>query len=216
MNKEILAKNPIFSELDEAEFNQALNLFSAVRQEYTKNSIILHAGEQMPRFGVVLSGIVQVSFTDIDGNEVLMASAVSGDAFGESLCWLKTQEVPVTITAFTDVMLLWLSPESLRSGDASPLLAKLRNRFISMLAEKALSMNERVQILSKPTIRLRLVTFFSQCAAKYGGKTFSVPFDRESLARYIGVNRASLSRELSAMQDEGVIEFYKNSFKILK
>ena len=216
MNRDILNKNPIFAGLEPNETEQALTLFSAVKQEYQKNSIILHAGEEMPRFGVVLSGIVQVSFTDIDGNEVLMASASEGDAFGESLCWLKTKEVPVTITAFTDVTLLWLSPDALREYGAAELTAMLRNRFISMLAEKTLSMNERVQILSKPTIRLKLITFFSQCTAKYGKKTFSVPFDRETLARYIVVNRASLSRELSAMQDEGIIEFFKNSFKILK
>ena len=76
-------------------------------------------------------------------------------------------------------------------------------------------MNDRVQILSKTTIREKIVTFLSQYSNRFGSKTFSVPFDRETLALYLGVNRSALSRELSAMQRDGILEYYKNSFKIL-
>ncbi|MBR6563008.1 MAG: Crp/Fnr family transcriptional regulator [Clostridia bacterium] len=216
MMKGAIEKNPLFSGLDDNECEDALAALSAIKQEYAKGAVIFHAGERMYRFGLVLCGTVQVSFTDIDGNEILMASADAGDTFGESLCWLKVAEAPVTVTASTDVTLLWLTPELLMSGDTRKIVQELRNRFLSMLAAKTLSMNERVQILSKPTIRLKLITFLSQYANRYGSKTFSVPYDRETLARYLGVNRTALSRELSAMQADGIIEFYKNSFKILK
>jgi len=85
-----------------------------------------------------------------------------------------------------------------------------------MLAHKTLSMNDRIQILTKPNIRQKIITFLSQYSNRIGGKTFSIPFDRETLALYLGVNRSALSRELSAMQNDGIIEFYKNTFKILK
>lgn len=214
--KNCFSKNPLFKGMNDNEVETALSVFSAVKQEYQKNSVISPAGSALSRFGFVLSGTVQVSFNDIDGNSVIMASVSEGDTFGESLCWLKVQEIPVTITAFSDVSLLWLSPENLINNNASPTAADLRNRFSSMLAQKTLSMNERIQILTKPTIRQKIITFLSQSSTRYGSKTFSVPFDRETLALYLGVNRSALSRELSAMQAEGIIEFYKNTFKIIK
>lgn len=213
--KHILLKNPLFEGMTSEETEQALNALSARKSEYLRNSVLVSAGGEMQRFGLVLSGTVQVSFTDIDGNDVLMASVTEGETFGESLCWLNVAEVPVNVTAFTDVSVLWLSADKLKS-ESSPIVLNLRNRFSSMLAQKALAMNDRVQILSKPTIRQKLITYLSQCAARGGGKTFSVPFDRETLALYLGVNRSALSRELSAMQRDGIIEFYKNTFKILK
>ena len=211
----IILKNPLFASFSEAEAEAALTLLTASRGEYCKNSIIISAGGRMYRFAIVLSGEVQVSFTDIDGNDVLMASVTSGESFGESLCWLAVPEVPITVRAVSDTELLWLSPDALRS-DITPIARELYNRFVSMLAQKTLAMNDRVQVLSKPSIRQKLITYFSQCASRSGSKTFHIPFDRETLALYLGVNRSALSRELSKMQAEGIIEFYKNSFKILK
>ena len=213
--KEILLKNPLFASMTNTETEQALSVLSASQSEYPRNSILVSAGGAMYRFGIVLSGTVQVRFTDIDGNDVLMASVTEGESFGESLCWLGSTDIPVTVRAFTDVSLLWLSTDKLKNEN-TPAAHKLRNRFASVLAQKTLAMNDRVQVLSKPSIRQKLITFLSQTAARCGSKTFQIPFDRETLALYLGVNRSALSRELSAMQADGIIEFYKNTFKILK
>ncbi len=214
MYKNILPSNILFKGLNENEIEKALNLFSAVKRKYSKGEMIASAGTRLERFGLVLSGTVQVSFIDIDGNSVIMASVTKGDTFGESLCWLNIAEIPVTITAFTDTEVLLLSPQSL-SSSSDALALELKNRFVSMIATKALAMNDRIQILSKPTVRQKIITFLSQYSNRSQSKTFSVPFDRETLALYLGVNRSALSRELSAMQKEGIIEFYKNTFKIL-
>lgn len=200
--------------MTEADIDSALALLLAKKNEYTKNSIVVSAGETLERFGLVLSGTIQVSFSDIDGNAVIMANVTSGETFGESLCWLGVPEIPVSISAFTDASVLWLSPKALKQGESSDIAHELQNRFSSMLAQKTLAMNDRVQILSKPTIREKIVTFLSQYSNRSGSKTFSVPFDRETLALYLGVNRSALSRELSNMQRDGIIEYYKNSFKI--
>ncbi|MBQ4317149.1 MAG: Crp/Fnr family transcriptional regulator [Clostridia bacterium] len=215
MDKNVLIANPLFRGLTDDKIELALEVFSAKRSEYIKNSVLASAGERLYRFGLVLSGAVEVSFNDIDGNAVIMANVTKGETFGESLCWLGIEEIPVTVTAISDVSLLWLSPDVLKSDDSSAISHELRNRFSSMLAQKTLNMNDRVQILSKATIREKIVTFLSQYSNRFGSKTFSVPFDRESLALYLGVNRSALSRELSAMQRDGIIDFYKNSFKIL-
>jgi CRP-like cAMP-binding protein len=94
--------------------------------------------------------------------------------------------------------------------------AALAGRFTAMLAARTLTMNDRIQILSNITIRGKLVTLFSQLAARAGAQEFAVPFDRGDMAAYLGVNRSALSRELSKMRDEGIIDFHKNEFKITR
>ncbi len=217
MKLNVINRNLLFAGLTESETAQALSLLSATERNHHRGSIIATAGAPMERFGLVISGAIQVSFSDIDGNSVIMANVSEGETFGESLCWLSVAESPVTIAAVADSTVLWLSPKALKeNGSDSGIAREMKQRFVSMLARKTLSMNDRIQILSKPTIRQKLITFLSQCSVKNGSKTFSVPFDRESLALYLGVNRSALSRELSNMQKEGIIEYYKNTFKILK
>ncbi|MBQ2118632.1 MAG: winged helix-turn-helix domain-containing protein, partial [Clostridia bacterium] len=77
-------------------------------------------------------------------------------------------------------------------------------------------MNSRIQILSKLTLREKLLTFFSDQAKKSGADTFSVPLDRKDMATYLGADRSALSRELSRMKREGLIDYYRNSFRIIR
>ena len=85
-----------------------------------------------------------------------------------------------------------------------------------MLAGRTLDMNNRIQILSNLTLREKLITFFSQAVSSGGSTQFDLPFDRESMAVYLGTNRSALSRELSKMRDEGIISFQRNHFTVFK
>lgn len=209
-----IKKNPLFEGLSEDALARALEMLCAKAAHYTKGEHLLRAGEPFLCFGMVLSGAVSVYMDDIDGERMMMASVGIGDTFGESHAYLGTKESPVYILAVEESDVVWLSPSSLYGVIGDDLALHLRERFTALLARRALYQNERIQILSKPKIRARLVTFFTQWEAKAKSKTFSVPFDRASLAVYLGVNRTALSRELSAMKAEGLIDFYKNTFKL--
>ena len=74
-------------------------------------------------------------------------------------------------------------------------------------------MNRRVQILSRSTLRAKIITFLSQYAAGQGD-TFTIPFDRQSLATYLGANRTALSRALSSMRRDGILDYHKNHFTV--
>ena len=91
----------------------------------------------------------------------------------------------------------------------------LANRFVSALASRTLSLNQRIQILSRNTLRMKLITFLSQYAAAQGD-VFTVPFDRASMANFLGADRSALSRELSRMRKEGILDYHRNQFRILK
>lgn len=214
INVRKLRKNALFAGLDDEDFDAACLLLSAQTRTYRKGEYLLRADEPFSVFGVVVRGVVSVYMDDIDGERMMMASVGEGDSFGESHAYLETKESPVYILAAEDAQVLWLSPSSLYAHSGDALALRLRERFTALLAKRALYQNERIQILSKPTIRARLVAFFTQWEAKTRSKTFSVPFDRASLAVYLGVNRSALSRELSAMKREGLIDFYRSSFQL--
>lgn len=100
--------------------------------------------------------------------------------------------------------------------NAARLSRLLTDRFLRMLANRALSMNRRIQTLTRTTLRRKLITFFSECRDEFGSDIFTVPMDREGLASYLGTDRSALSRELSAMKREGLIDFRKNEFRLCR
>lgn len=46
--------------------------------------------------------------------------------------------------------------------------------------------------------------------------TVSLGMTREEMADFLCVNRSALSRELSRMKRDGIIDFYRDTFRILK
>ncbi len=205
--RQILRLNPLFADMSDGEMDRELRFYDARAQEYVKGETLLEIGAPVERFAVILSGSVQVMSDDINGHHMIMITVQPGQSFAESLCFQQERESPVYAVALSNTQVLWLSADGLRQGHEA--------RFISMLTKKTLSMNDRVQALSKLTLRDKLTTLFSQYAQQYG-LSFLLPFDRESLAAYLGANRSALSRVLSQMQREGQIQIEKNRVTIVK
>ena len=206
-HRSVLRLNPLFQGMDDAELDEELRFYRARRESYVKGDTLLRVGAPVERFALVLSGSVQVMSDDINGHHMIMITVQPGQSFAESLCFQMERESPVYAVALTQTEVLWLSADGLRQGHQS--------RFLSMLTQKTLSMNDRIQALSKLTLRDKLTTLFSQYVKQYG-MSFTLPFDRESLAAYLGANRSALSRVLSQMQAEGIIEIEKNRVTVLK
>lgn len=212
----VLSSCPLFSGLGEEALTRALSFFGARKVLFRRGEFLHRAGEPLTCFGLVLEGAVQVAGDDRDGNRMIMATVSPGETFGESLCFLGVREAPVYITAAEDCAVLRLSPESLSRAGADPQEAEFSRRFTAMLAARTLRMNDRIQILSRLTLRGKLIAFFSDQAKKNGSDTFSIPLDRADMAAYLGADRSALSRELSRMKREGLIDYYRNSFRLLR
>lgn len=212
-----LSLSPLFAGLTPEERLYALDFFHARERRYARGDALHRPGDVFPAFGFVLSGTVHVLSYDYNGAPMIMATVTSGETFGESLCYLR-QPAWVHVRAAEDAAVLWLDPARLHADApyVSPLDARLAERFTAMLAERTLRMNDRIQILSKVGLREKLVTYLSQCARRAASDSFSIPHSREELAVYLGVNRSALSRELSRMRAEGMIDYERNRFRVIK
>ena len=209
----ILSNSDLFCNMNKTELKATLSYFKAESQSYRKGDILVGTGEKMNKFGFVLKGSVQVVVDDINGDRVIMANVSEGVTFGESLCY--TGRVSgIYVVATTEALVMWLSCDNLLLGENPNPEAEAR--FVRLLANRALSMNDRIQVLSKKSLRAKLNAFFTQCLIQNNSTDFYLDMDRESMAAYLGIDRSALSRELSKMRAEGLIDFRKNHFCLLK
>lgn len=204
---------PLFSRLSKEQLRDALALMRAQEKKYARGEILKNALDPLHAFGLVLEGRVAVSMEDIDGREMLLSQVGPGQTFGEAICYLA-EPSPILISARTDARVLWLRCEGLKGAAEDELTRLLQTRFTAMLARRTLRMNDRIQILSRGSIREKLNAFFTERARDAGGPRFEVPFDRAGMAAYLAVDRSALSRELSHMRRDGLIDYHKNSFTL--
>lgn len=211
----IIKENRLFSGLSEKDLYTALSLLKAEIKDYQKGDFVHNGIEPFQKFGLVLCGICEVCADDIEGNRMIMADVSVGTTFGESISYLSLKDSDVYVLATVNTSVLWLDPSCFFEQSDDKLLFALQRNFTAMLAIRTLNMNTRIQVLSKLKLRDRIMSFLSSVSKNEGKKTFTVPLNREDMATYIGANRTALSRELSALKKEGIIDFYKNTFKIL-
>ena len=212
----VLGNSPLFRGLDRERFDRQLRVMKAEKAHCERDEMLQTMGEPIRRFGIVLSGAVQVCVDDIEGNRMIMAEVAPGNSFAESLCFLRTKESPVYIFAAEESDLLWFSAESLFSDPGDAFLSELQQRFTAALAAKALTMNNRIQVLSRLSLRGKLTAYFTELAAAQGSDVIRLPMNREDTAAYIGANRSALSRELAKMKEDGLIDYRKNEIRILR
>ena len=116
----------------------------------------------------------------------------------------------VSVTADGRAEILFLSADGL-SGDA-PGAGKAVRGLLTLLARKSLALSRRTVHTAPKTIREKLLSYLSDQALQAGRPDFSIPFNRQQLADYLGVDRSALSGELSKMRREGILEYRKNAF----
>jgi CRP-like cAMP-binding protein len=91
----------------------------------------------------------------------------------------------------------------------------LIENLLKILARKNILLSNKNQLLSRRTIQDKVLSYLSLQAEKKGNLTFEIPFTRNELADFLCVDRSALSRVLSKLQKEGIIEYDHKHFKLL-
>lgn len=213
----VLQNCPLFAGVQPEELEAMLGCLNARKLETGKEQFVFHEGEPADFVGVVLSGAVRVVRTDFYGNQSILGQVEPGGVFGEAFSCAGAASLPVSVVAAQPSVVLLLDLK--RVLHVCPRACTFHSRIISnlvqALASKNLHLNQRLDIASRRTTRDKLLAYLTDQAKRQGSAQFNIPFDRQTLADYLGVERSAMSAELSRMQKEGLLETRKNWFKLL-
>ena len=104
----ILKQCPLFAHIAESDLSAMLYCLQVTVQHYDKGQIVIHEGEKAERFGIVLTGAVQLWRIDYSGNRSIMANVEPAQIFGESFVCAEVESIPIqaVASASCDVMLI--------------------------------------------------------------------------------------------------------------
>lgn len=213
---DVLRKAPLFHSIVEEELYGLLGCLRAKPRAYTKGALLLRAGEPVTCFGMVLTGRAQVTREDLYGTRTLLTQLGAGDLFAEAFAFGNAPLLPVSVEAASDCEALLLDHTRMLSPceTGCTFHTQLIRNMMGILAQKNLTLNSKIQHLSRRTTREKLLSFLNEQAARHNSAQFIIPFDRQELADYLCVERSAMSAELSRLQKEGVLSYHKSAFKL--
>lgn len=214
---EILKKCPLFFGIGEDDLIRMLTCLGATVGFYDKKYTVMSEGKPVRHIGIVLSGGVQMSLTDYYGNRSIIANITAGEPFAEAFACTEAESLPLSVTANEPsyIMLIDCSHILHTCTNSCGFHHQLIFNLMKDIAAKALSFQRKIEITSKRTTREKLMTYLNICAKEAGSNYFDIPFDRQELADYLGVERSGLSAEISKLRREGIIESEKRFFKLI-
>lgn len=207
----------LFRGLSKKEIASALEFLKAHEEHFKKNEMILHAGNRTQELGLILNGSVFLERNDLWGNRSILTSLEAHQFFAEVFAMVPNTKILVDVTAAEDTDILFLKINCLLEENSYPkaIVNKLTQNLLRISMNMNLRLTTRNFHTSPKTIRDRILSFLNTYAIETGEKYFDIPYDRQALADYLNVDRSALSKELSAMRKEGLIDYQKNHFRIL-
>ena len=214
---DVLCKCPLFDGMDQAELSQLLGCLGARVMEAQKKQAVFTEGDPAEFVGIVLSGGVQVVRDDYYGRRSIVAAVGPAELFGEAFACAAVQELPVSVIAFQDSEILLLNCRRILTScpNACAFHARLVGNLLRVVAGKNLLLNQKLDLVSRRTTREKLMAYLLAQAKKHGSNEFMIPYDRQSLADYLEVDRSAMSAEISRLRREGILETDRSWFRLL-
>ena len=145
----------------------------------------------------------------------MVTLAQSGELFGEVYLFLDVKEYSDYAVASSDAKVLEIPKDFLfrRCSKNCTHHTLLTRNMLSILANKAYYLTQKVRLISKASLKEKLATFFLEHADN--DCFVQLNMNREEMADFLGVARPSLSRALMEMQRCGMIDVEHKRIHIL-
>ena len=210
----VICSSKLFSDISENELTAMMSCLDMKIKDFPKEALILRNGETVESVGLVLSGSILIVQDDIWGNRNILSKAGPGKTFATAFACAPGSKLNVDVIAETPVTIMFLNIN--RILNVCPSACAHHNQIIrnilGELAEKNLHFSEKLQHMGERSTRSKIMSYLSAEAQRFGTYEFDIPFSRQQLADYLGVERSGLSLELGKMRDDGLLDFHKNHF----
>ena len=195
----------VFDGINEIDVKKLLNEFNALTLHFKKESTILSNVSNTASFFIVQSGKVNVVRYNFNGTKTIMEKLDKGDIFG-SFSGTIDDDLYVIADSECDIITFEYNKLINRTGRNVEAHNRLVDNVLNKIADKLISYNERIEVLTEKTIRDKLLKYFGYLSKKQITKSIVIPFTLSDLSDYLAVDRSAMMREIKYMNDDGLIE----------
>lgn len=211
----MLDKYRIYENIEEKELKKLLHTLQSTTHFYKPEQTIIYSLGNRDIIGIIEEGSANLIRFDFDGKRTIIESIRSGDIFSDMFISSNSSELSVVATTNCKVTFIEyneLIEECKTNNKAAPILL---DNLIRLISKKLVKRNERIELLTKRSIRSKLLHYFETESKKEGKKSFNLKYSYTDLADYLSVDRSAMMRELKNLKDDNLITDINKKITIL-
>lgn len=201
-----MEKVTLFSNILPEERERMRVCFQMREAVYQNNEIIMEYTSTMKKIGLILEGQASLYGNDAEGNQYLMDELRKDDVFGEPLL-LPEPSQHYYVCAKTRTRVVFIDYEHVikRCENACKFHSQMVSNLLQLIAMRAGQQANRIYVLSRSSIRKKIMAYLYEVAGEKQNQTFTLPVSYTDLAEYLCVDRSAMMRELRNLSDEKVL-----------
>ncbi len=205
----------LFERISDKNQEKLLKLLEANTYFFKKDTTILSKISNENIIGIVVSGYVQIIQNDYNGNRTIIEELNSNSVFGTMFSAISSNENDILVKEDAKIIIIEYNRIIQSSYNNYSFYQQFIQNLLQILSSKITEKNDRIGILTKKSIRNRLLEYFKMMSEKNVSKNIYLPFSFTELADYLAVDRCAMSRELKHLKEEGFIEIKSKKITLL-
>lgn len=206
LDRSLIAALPLFSEMSTPALDDILT--QATSKRYPAGQAVFEQGAGAAHFFVLLNGRLRVTQVTPDGQQVAIRMVNPGDLFGIAPAIGRTH-YPGTATAVIESLaLLW------PVNQWGPLVARhpaLAVNAMQTMGQRLIDAQQRIREMSTEAVERRVAHAVLRLAnqagqREAGGVRIDFPISKQDIAELTGTTLHTVSRILTAWEEEGLVE----------
>ena len=219
-----LGEYALFQGIDASNLEAMLNCVGARIEKHDKNSFVMLDTDDVICAGLILEGKVAIVKEDEHGHQSLIAYLTEGDVFGETSALSRERILAASYKTMTKCTIMYLSVSRVLNTcrNNCPFHRRLIINLFDCVTRKNAMLIRKIDILSRSTIRGKIMAYLQDALSIYNigkgtpdNRKIMIPLNKTEMAHFLSVNRSALARELSAMKQDGLIDFNGSLYTIL-
>lgn len=205
----------LFENIPPAALSELLMSLNARRVTFKKDMTILTNLNNINEVGIVLSGSASLLRIDYNGNRTVVAILKKDELFGGCFSDYMNEEMSVIATSETEIMFIEYDRLLNINENNTPYHETIIENMIKILVEKINLYNRRIEILTRRSIREKLLAYFHILEKEQASAKITLPYTYTTLADYLAVDRSALMREIKNLKDEGIIDTHSKNITLI-
>ncbi len=199
----ILQNTSLFKNIDIKEIDNLLKKIYINKKEYKKNSTVLFQGDPYNNLYIIISGNSYGEMIDYTGKVAKIEEFYPPYVLASALLFSGDNALPVSVVARNDLNVLIIHKNEVIK--LFLLNKTFLNNFITDLSDKFVFLSKKLKFLAFKSIKEKIANYLYSLP-KNSNNEIIIPNSLEELANFFSVERPSLSRVLSQLENEKIIK----------
>lgn len=204
----------LFLNMSVKEKDKILKNLEAITLTFPKNANVFSTINCETMLGIIEYGHIQIIKTDYNGNRIIIDELSDNDVFGYLLTPSLNNECDIIVKQDSKITFIEYAFIFKKSDNNSSYYPFIRN-LLMLMTDTIHQKNQRIEILTKKSIRNKILEYFRFLEKRNGTKSFLLPISFTELADYLAIDRSAMSRELKNLKEEGFIKIKNKKVTLL-